>query len=434
MTAAVLMIDDKDGLIAPGDLVFTAELKLRKCAQMSLKRLALALVFVGCLLPAWPCEAQLGICGIFWCSAVNYEVGPETAGVVAGDFDGDRRIDLAVTSESPDKVGVLRNVGNGIFAAPVNLALAGGSGPHSLAAADFDADGDLDLVVTRHNEDDVQLLINTSGVFSLGAITGVAGSDPRQVVTGDLDANGFMDVVTVNRGSDSISVLLNSGGVLVAAVTYPVGADPRGLALGYLDNNAALDLAVASHGAREVELFLNDGSGVFVGGSKLSVGTELRPQGIAIEDLDADGDHDIATSTSGTAGNFATVFLNSGTAAFGAPSHYDSGGIEPSAIVIADFDRMLGNDIAVAIKDSDRPFGDPTSEVAVLRNLGEANFSSPRGRDVGASPESLVASDLFGNGAFHLVSANRDDGNISTLRNWFVIFADGFEWGDTFAW
>lgn len=379
-------------------------------------------------------EAQLPLCGVFWCSAVNYQVGVDPTSVVAGDFDGDRYVDLAVASSVPGKVGILINAGGGMYADPINLELAGGSDPHSLAAADFDGDVDVDLVVTRHNENDVQLLINTSGVFSLGAITSVDGTDPRQVVAGDLDNNGFMDVVTVNRESDSISVLLNTGGVLAAAVTYAVGVDPRGLALGYLDNNVSLDLAVTSHGALEIELFLNDGSGVFVEGSKLSMGAELRPEGIAIEDLDADGDHDIATSTSGTAGNFATVFLNSGTAAFGAPSHYDSGGIEPSAIVIADFDLMLGNDIAVANQVSDRPFGIPTPEVAVLSNLGEGNFSSPRAKEVGASPESLVASDLVGNNGLHLVSANRDDGNISMLRNAFVIFADGFEWGDTLPW
>ncbi|MGB5163349.1 MAG: VCBS repeat-containing protein [Thermoanaerobaculia bacterium] len=380
-------------------------------------------------------EAQLAVCDRLWCGAVDYAVGSNPSGVAAADFDGDRRVDLAVTSESPDKVGVLRNVGNGTFAAPVNVALAGGSGPHSLAAADFDGDGDVDLVVTRHNENDVQLLINTSGVFSLGAITGVDGTDPRQIVAGDLDNNGFVDVVTVNRGSDSISVLLNSGGALATAVTYPVGADPRSLALGYLDSNAGLDLAVASHGDREVELYLNDGSGVFAAGSSLFVGASLRPEGVAIGDLDADGDSDIASSTTATVGGFVSVFLNSGSATFGAPVHHDSEATDPSSIVIADFDLAFGNDIAVLNGDIQNPItGDIESLVAVLSNLGAADFGLPRLLEVGESPAALAVADLFTNGAFHLVSANRDEGTISILKNNNVILASGFEWGDTFPW
>ena len=403
---------------------------------MKFKTLAAASALAFTLAPTGAAEAQLPTCGAFWCSAVNYDVGVEPASVVAGDFDGDRLADLAVTSSSPDKVGILLNEGGGLLADPVNVELAAGSGPHSLAVADFNNDGDLDLIVTRHNENDVQILINTSGAFSLGTITSVDGTDPRQVVAGDLDNNGFVDVVTVNRGSDSISVLFNSGGVLAAAMTYPVGADPRGLALGYLDKNAGLDLAVSSHGEREIELLLNDGSGIFRADPALAVGTELRPEAVAIGDLDADGDYDIAASTSGAAGSYATVFLNSGSATFGAPSHHDSGGIDPSHLVIADFELALGNDIAVAHGDWPDPLGvgSETPNVAVLRNLGGASFGSPRRQKVGAVPESLAAFDLVGNGAFHLVSANRDEGTISVLKNNYVILASGFEWGDTYPW
>lgn len=401
---------------------------------MKRKTLMACAIVIGTFLPGTS-EGQDSFCDRYWCGAVGYAVGSNPSGVVAADFNGDRRLDLAVTSESPDKVGVLRNAGDGKFAAPVNVALAGGSGPHSLAAADFDDDGDVDLVVSRQNEDDVQLLMNTSGVLSPGAITGVDGTDPRQVVAGDLDGNGFVDVVTVNRGSDSISVLLNSGGVLAEAVTYAVGAEPRSLALGYLDNNASLDLAVASHDLRQVELYLNDGAGAFVAGSSLFVGAELRPEGVAIGDLDADGDEDIACSTTATAGGFVSVFLNSGSATFGAPVHHDSDATDPSAIVIADFDLAFGNDIAVLNGGVQNPItGDIEWLIAILSNTGAADFGSPELIQVGTSPEALVAADLFTNGAFHLVSADQDDGTVSVVKNNNVILASGFEWGDTFPW
>jgi hypothetical protein len=308
--------------------------------------------------------------------AVNYAVGVEPSGVTVADFDGGGGPDIAVTSDTPDKVSILSNSGSGAFGAPVAVALGGGDSPHGVAAANFDGDSDIDLVVVLKNIDAVQLLTNNAGSFTAGAVTAVNGLLPRDVVVGDLDKNGSPDVVTSNRDSDNVSVLLNNAGVLAGGVTYPAGLEPRGLALGHFNNDTFLDLAIAAHDSRQVSVLLNDGDGIFAAPIKLSLGPDLRPVGVVAADFDVDGLLDLATA------------------------------------------------------DQD------SAQVSILRNLGNTNFGAAVEVAVGMTPGPLTSADLDGNASGDLVSANRDSNNVSVLinRNSGVMFDDGFESGDTSAW
>lgn len=375
------------------------------------------------LLLAGPAGAQID-----FEAAVDYAVGVQPSGLAVGDFDGNNSPDLAVTSDTPDKVSILFNTGTGTFAAPVNVALGSGVSPHGVAALDFDDDKDLDLAVVFKDSESVRLLVNASGSFTAGALVATNGTLPRDLVVGDLDQNGLPDVVTSNRDSNDVSVLLNTAGVLSAGVTYAAGADARGLALGHFNNDTFLDLAVAAHDDRQVSVLLNQGDGTFGAPIALSLGTERRPQGVVAADLDRDGDMDIATSSSTATLNSVTVFLRTGSGTFAAPVHFAVAGVNPDGIVAADFDVDGEIDLATADQDS--------ALVSVLRNLGGASFDTAVGLAVGTTPGPLVSADLDGNGGGDLVSANRDSNDVSVLINAKsgTIFSDGFESGNTFAW
>ncbi|MGB5660716.1 MAG: VCBS repeat-containing protein [Thermoanaerobaculia bacterium] len=386
-------------------------------------RIMLIAVVLSAVLPTHPALAQFD-----FDPAVSYTVGQDPSGVAVADFDGDLRPDLAVTSDVPDKVSILSNNGAGAFGAPVVVALGGGTAPHGVAAGDFDGDKDLDLAVVLKNVDSVQVLINTSGSFAAGAVSLVNGLLPRDVVVGDLDHNGLPDVVTSNRDSDNVSVLLNTAGALAGGVNYAAGLEPRGLALGHFNGDTFLDLAVAANDSRQVSVLLNDGDGTFGAPIALSLGPDLRPDGVVAADLDRDGDMDIAASSSGDTLNLATVFLRTGPGSFSAPISYPVAGLNPDGIVAADFDVDGLLDLATADQDS--------AQVSVLRNLGGAVYAAPVALAVGTTPGPLRASDLNGNGARDLVSANGTSGNVSVLINRIsaLLFGDGFESGDTSVW
>ena len=96
--------------------------------------------------------------------------------------------------------------------------------PESVAIADLNGDGSLDLVTANRGSDDVSVLLgNGDGTFQ-AAQAFAAGDGPRSVAIADLDGDGVADLVTANRLSDDVSVLLGNGdGTFQAAQPFAAG-------------------------------------------------------------------------------------------------------------------------------------------------------------------------------------------------------------------
>src|SRR5262245_61304542 len=145
----------------------------------------------GCRLSFQPLEER---CVPSFSPAVNYPVNVGPQAVATADFNGDGKLDLAVTSGSTT-VSVLLGNGNGTFQPAVDYAT--GSSPRSIAVGDFNGDHKLDIV-TANTSDVTVLLGNGDGTFQAPTSIGV-GSDPASVAVGDFNADGKMDLgVTSN--------------------------------------------------------------------------------------------------------------------------------------------------------------------------------------------------------------------------------------------
>jgi len=77
---------------------------------------------------------------------------------VAGDWDGDGNLDLAVANFATNSVAILRNNGTGSFSSL--SAIAGQIGISALAAGDWGGDGNLDLAAADNGSDSVHILKN----------------------------------------------------------------------------------------------------------------------------------------------------------------------------------------------------------------------------------------------------------------------------------
>lgn len=247
-----------------------------------------------------------------------------TAGLAAGDFDGDGLVDLFFTRVGATDA-LYRNLGGGTFEdVSATAGFTAATPSNGVAAADIDNDGDLDLMVLGSQSTRHFLYINDgSGRFVEDAIargadvSSPAGSLNRQgmgVAFGDYDGDGYVDMLTTDHSrptsSNGSRLLRNLGaanpghfedvteaaGLNVyrpaLAVTNPPNAYRFQPQFSDLDRDGRMDIVIAAD-SRTSQLFWNNGDGTFTDGTLAAgVGTDKSGMGTALGDYDRDGDLD----------------------------------------------------------------------------------------------------------------------------------------------
>jgi len=123
--------------------------------------------------------------------------------VAAADLDGDGDLDLVSANRDGDDLTVFFQLSAGSFALdPVRLGdSATLEGPCSVAAADLDGDGDQDLVSANELGRDLTAFFQLSpGSFETAPLRlGSGGAFPASVLATDLDGDGDQDLILGNQ-------------------------------------------------------------------------------------------------------------------------------------------------------------------------------------------------------------------------------------------
>jgi Domain of unknown function (DUF4347)/FG-GAP-like repeat len=179
--------------------------------------------------------------------------------VAFGDFNKDGKLD-AVTSKYIPFVGYYLStfVGNGAGGFSFLTDIPLGSSAPSIAIADFNGDGNLDVAAALSGNGNAVAVLLGDGVGGFGAATNFAVNAASRVKTGDFNGDGIIDLaVTSYSGNNSVSVLLGNGsGSFGAATSFAVGSFPS-LAVGDFNNDSKLDFAAANYNDKNVVVGLN---------------------------------------------------------------------------------------------------------------------------------------------------------------------------------
>jgi hypothetical protein len=333
---------------------------------------------------------------------VRYAVGSAPQQMVAGDFNGDGRIDIAVVDVSNYDLSVLLGNGNGTFQQPISSPE--GYLPTSLVAGDFNGDGRTDLAVANVSADSTSsvsiLLSKGDGTFL--EQPNLVGSNPVAIVAGDWNGDGRTDLATANY-SNTVSVLLANGdGTFQTAVQYAVGSFPSALLAGDWNGDGREDLAVANTYSNDVSILLGNGDGTFEAQVTYPVGP--RPIAIVAGDWNRDGHLDLAVGCfdSSTSQSEIDVLMGNGDGTFQRAIVY-AGGFYAFAIVAGDFTGQGRLDLAVA----------SYYNVSVLMGNGDGTFQPAVQYSVEPGATNIVAGDFGDDG--HLNLAVSDSAGVQIL-------------------
>ncbi len=336
---------------------------------------------------------------------VQYAVGsgpstPEFSrpgiGMVAGDFTGNGHLDLAVANTGDSTVSVLLGNGDGTFQPQVTFATDGD--PGSLVAGDFNGDGRTDLAVL---DDGVEVFLsNGNGTFH-GQHTSEAGTQPISLVAADFNGDGKLDLAAAFFDA-GVEVLLGDGdgSFQPTPVIYDARSQPVAIAAGDWNGDGRADLVAAYDSGPDLDLLLGNGDGTFQAARQIPFNYVGEDTSLVTGDLNGDGRLDLAVAEGSSV---IIVILGNGDGTF---QPYQSTGVGADSLnlVTADFNGDGELDLAVTSNNNN---GDAGS-VSILLGNGNGAFQSKAQSPAVPNPSVIVAGDFTGNGRLDLAISDAD--------------------------
>jgi hypothetical protein len=342
-------------------------------------------------------------------------------GIVAADFNGDGKLDLAVGSQcdtvaSPcptvGVVSIFLSNGDGTFQPAVTYPALGG-GTSFLAAADFNADGKMDLVAVDGCHDascDGAVSVfygNGDGTLQTSVDYGTGTYGAESVAVGDLNHDGRPDFVVLSGAglvgghlscSSVFTTFLNNGDGTFSGFNQVnngvCGETYYQMAMADFNRDGNLDMAFSGVDPSSAEsimrIWLGDGSGTFASAGAFGVANH-GPYSITTGDYNRDGIADLAfiNSTADPTGmtpGAVYVWIGDGAGGFTYVASYVLD-ISVAQVTTADVNQDGNPDL---IADSYQ------GTLSVLLGQGNGYFAAPVPYLVGDYPYQATAGDWNG--------------------------------------
>lgn len=348
----------------------------------------------------------------------RFAVGRRPRMVRVADMNRDIHLDLVVANLDSKDLSILLGRGDGTFEPQIRTAVS--DIPRDIAIGHLNGDINPDVVATNFAQSRVSVFLGLGdGTFQAERRFSVRESgnpysaEPRSVALADLNGDGKLDIITGNANTDSIAVLLGQGnGNFGAATEFEAGNFPLDIHVADINGDQALDVVFAStndpdnpndQAQSRVVRLLGRGDGSFDEETTQRYETGGAPRGMVLTDLDNDGNHDAITAHPG---NDRIYILEGRGAGKFMRGELCRSGEGPNSVAVAE----LNGDGLLDIVTTNN-----SESISVLLGRGDLRYSGPYDYTVGADPIAGVLADLDQDGTLDCVVANRITDDVSVL-------------------
>ncbi|WP_214560669.1 beta strand repeat-containing protein, partial [Planktothrix agardhii] len=292
--------------------------------------------------------------------------GVAGSSVTTADFDKDGDTDILLTGFDSSFSGISKiysNNGSGGFSENTNISLTG-VGISSVTTADFDKDGDTDILLTGFDSSNKPISKiysnNGSGGFSENTNISLTGVGISSVTTADFDKDGDTDILLTGLDSSNkpISKIYSnngSGGFSENTNISLTGVAYSSVTTADFDKDGDTDILLTgqdSSGNPISKIYSNNGSGGFSENTNISL-TRVSSSSVTTADFDKDGDTDILLTGYDSSGNpISKIYSNNGSGGFSENTNISLTGVSFSSVTTADFDNDGDTDILLTGGDS----------------------------------------------------------------------------------
>jgi len=335
----------------------------------------------------------------------------------------------------------LRTIDASTLSQRVDFPTNPGSWSDFTEICDLDVDGKPDLIFG--NSGYVSILRNRStySSFHNGSMdTRVdlnSGGSPRGIAVGDIDGDGKPDIAFANESNNTVSIFRNisapgslTAGSFDARVDIPAGIRPEDVAIGDIDGDGKSDLAVVNYGdgndpaTGTVSILRNIGSAGFISSGSFAGKVDFQgaSQSIKVRINDIDGDRKPDIIITRFSGSQISIFRNTATPGSITLSSLASKvdintGLSPYGFDIGDLDGDGKLDLAVLNSLYEGTTVSVYRNISTPGSITNNSFASKVDFTTGPNPKDVAIGDIDGDGKPDMVVANENWNTVSVFKN-----------------